>query len=258
MSEQDYVDFAEYYDLDHALTFDLDFYLDYARQTGSPILDLACGTGRVLIPLAEAGYELHGVDISANMLAVCRGAVQAQSLAHRVILTEADMAAFDLPRKEFAMALVALRSFMHLLTCERQQSCLRSLHEHLRPGGMLVINIIAPDPRRLALEPGESFAVAREFDLPNGNHVLRKQRLAEHDRRSQVRRFEFLFEEFDADGRLVTSRIVPLQTRYIFYDEMIDLLESTGFQIIDVFRDYDKNAYDGTGEMIVVAQRAET
>jgi SAM-dependent methyltransferase len=184
--------------------------------------------------------------------------VQAQNLAHRVILTEADMAAFDLPRKEFAMALVALRSFMHLLTCKRQHSCLRSLHEHLRPGGMLVINIIAPDPRRLALEPGESFAVAREFDLPNGNHVLRKQRLAEHDRRSQVRRFEFLFEEFDADGRLVTSRIVPLQTRYIFYDEMIDLLESTGFQIIDVFRDYDKNAYDGTGEMIVVAQRAET
>ncbi len=257
MSEQDYVDFAEYYDFDHALTFDLDFYLDLARQTGSPILDLACGTGRVLIPLARAGYELYGVDISANMLDVCRRALEEQRLADRVFLTKADMAAFDLPRKEFPLALIALRSFMHLLTRERQLSCLHHIHDHLRLAGTLVFNVIAPDRRCLAAEPDESFAVAREFDLPNGNHVLRKQRLAQHDRRRQVRRFEFLFEEYDARGRLVASRLVPIQTRYLFYNEMIDLLESAGFKISDVFRDYDKNPYDGTGEMIVVARHSE-
>jgi ubiquinone/menaquinone biosynthesis C-methylase UbiE len=72
-----YIDYAEYYDYDNAaLPFaDIPFYLHYARQCGSPLLELACGTGRVLIPLAQAGFELYGIDISANMLAVCRRSV---------------------------------------------------------------------------------------------------------------------------------------------------------------------------------------
>lgn len=258
MSEQDYVDFAEYYDFDHAITFDINFYLDCARRAGSPILELACGTGRVLIPIAQAGFEIYGIDISANMLDVCRRAVREQGLEERVFLTEADMAGFNLLRKEFALAFLALRSFMHLLTRERQQSCLNSLREHLRPCGTLVIDVIAPDNEHLAVKPSESFTVVREFELPDGNRVLRKQRLAAHDRSRQVRRFDFLFEEYDPDGSLVNYRLVPLQTRYIFFDEMIELLEREGFDVTAVFRDYDKNPYDGTGEMIVVAERAKT
>src|SRR6187401_1868218 len=83
-SVSEYVDFAEYYDCDHAVTEDVPFYLQLARQCGSPVLELACGTGRVLIPLARAGFELHGIDISANMLAVGRGAVRRFSLDDRV------------------------------------------------------------------------------------------------------------------------------------------------------------------------------
>jgi len=66
----EYVDFAEYYDFDHAITLDVEFYLDFARQCGSPILELACGTGRLVVPLAEAGFEVYGIDLSENMLAV--------------------------------------------------------------------------------------------------------------------------------------------------------------------------------------------
>jgi SAM-dependent methyltransferase len=255
MSGQDYVDFAEYYDLDHAITFDINFYLDYAWQAGSPILELACGTGRVLIPIARAGYEIQGLDISANMLDVCRRAVKEQGLGDRVLLTEADMASFYVPCKEFALAFLALRSFMHLLTRERQNACLHNLHEHLQPGGTLLIDVIALDGERLAEAPRETFAVAREFELPDGGRVLRKQRLAAHDRGRQVRRFEFLFEEYDAGGLLVNSRLVPVQTRYTFFDEMVDLLETAGFEVREVFRDYNKNPYDGTGEMIIVARR---
>ena len=59
-----YVDFAEYYDFDHAITDDINFYLDFAGQCQSPILELACGTGRLLIPLAQAGFNIYGIDIS--------------------------------------------------------------------------------------------------------------------------------------------------------------------------------------------------
>jgi SAM-dependent methyltransferase len=250
----EYVDFAEYYDFDHDLTLDVNFYLDFARQCGSPILELACGTGRLLLPLAEAGFEIHGVDLSQNMLALCRQKVNAKHLNERVCLTLADMARFDLPRKDFTLVYVALRSFMHLLTQADQLACLQQAHKHLRPGGYFIVNMIAPDLERLAQQPDEVFIVQREFSLPNGHRVIRKQRLVAHDVVNQTRHFEFRFEEFDA-GTLVRERVVPLHTRYTFLYELRLLLKRVGFTVLDVFRDYEKHAYDGTGEIIAVARR---
>lgn len=252
-----YIDFAEYYDYDHAITVDVAYYLDYANQCQSPILELACGTGRLIIPLAKAGFDVHGVDISANMLEVCRHAVNQQSLEKQVQLSLADMASFDLPRKDFGLVLVALRSFMHLLTQADQLSCLRRVYAHLRTEGYFLLNVIAPDLEKLAQKPSAVFVVRREFDLSNGHRVVRKERLAEHDKINQVRHFEFRFEEFDTAGKLVRERLVPLYTRYIFRNELLLLLETVGFQVLDVFRDYNKNPYDCTGEMIVVTRRPQ-
>jgi len=83
----EYVDYAEYYDAYHGTDFDLQFYLDFGHQCGSPILELGCGTGRLTIPLAEAGFEVHGVDLSQNMLEICRHKVDEKGLEDRVHLT---------------------------------------------------------------------------------------------------------------------------------------------------------------------------
>lgn len=251
----DYVDFAEYYEYDHAITEDIPFYLARASECGSPILELACGTGRVLIPLAQAGFEVHGIDISRNMLAACRDAVHRFGLDDRVRIEQADMTDFTLPRQDFKLIFAALRSFMHLPTPADQLACLRRAYAHLAPGGRLILNLIAPDPVRLAEAPTEGFAVRREFDLPNGNHVVRKQRLVEHDVAAQVRRFDFKFEERDHSGQIVRERMVPMSLRYSFRDELEDRLRRVGFVEIEFFRDYDGSHYDGTGEMVVVAGR---
>lgn len=251
MSE--YVDYGEYYDLDHDVTVDLGFYLEFAQQSGSPILELACGTGRVALPLAKAGFEVYGLDISENMLAICRRKVRAAGLEDQVHLFRADMTKFDLSNIEFNLAFIALRSFMHLLEPQEQISCLECVHKHLCYGGTLILSTIAPDPEKLSQEPGP-FALQREFGLQNGNHVLRMVRLVKHDLARQVRQFEFRFEEYDQTGAPVHERTVPLFTRYTFHYEMQYLLERTGFEVIEVFRDYERNPYDGTGEMIVVAR----
>lgn len=250
-----YVDFAEYYDYDHDIKFDIPFYVDYAHQCQAPILELASGTGRLVIPLVKAGFDIYGVDLSDNMLDICRNSIRQQPFEQRVHLFLADMAHFNLPRKDFHLAIIALRSFMHLLTKDDQLDCLQSVYHHLQPQGKFIISVIAPDQEKLAQTPSDVFKIRREFDLPNGHHVLRKERLVQHDRVNQVRQFEFRFEEFNAEGRLVRERIVPLKTRYIFRHELQLLLETVGFQITDVFRDYNKNPYDGSGEMIVVAHR---
>lgn len=251
----EYVDYAEYYDFDHAITLDVEFYLDLARQCGSPILELACGTGRLLVPLLQAGFEVYGLDLSENMLSICRRKIAQRQLADHARLFLADMAGFNLPRKDFAFAFVALRSFMHLLTRADQLACLRSVYQHLRPGGYFALAIIAPDLERLAQRPSETFAVRQEFDLPNGYHVVRKDRLVKHDVVQQIRQFEFKFEEFDTAGTLVRERLVPLYTRYTFRDELQLLLERAGLEMVEVYRDYEKQLYDGTGELIALARR---
>jgi len=165
------------------------------------------------------------------------------------------MAKFELPRKDFALGFVALRSFMHLLTPEDQLACLQAVYEHLQPGGTFVLNIIAPNLDRLAQKPDDAYVVRQEFDLPNGHHVLRKERLVRHDVVQQVRQFEFKFEEFDTAGALARERVVPLYTRYTFRHELQLLFERAGLKMVEVYRDYSKNPYDGTGELIAVARR---
>ena len=247
--------YSEYYDLDHDVTIDLDFYREFAEKSGSPILELACGTGRVALPLAEAGFEVYGLDISENMLAVCGRKIRAARLEARIHLIQADMARFDLPKKDFNLAVIPLRSFMHLLTSGEQVSCLECVHNHLRSGGELVVTAIAPDLEKLSQKPGP-FTLQRAFDLPDGNHVVRKGRLVAHDPVRQVRQFEFSFEEYDRAGKLVRERTIPLYTRYTFRYELGCLLERAGYELQDVFRDYDRNPYDGSGEMIVVTRRS--
>lgn len=253
----EYVDYAEYYDFDHDITIDIPFYLGYARQCGSPVLELACGTGRALVPLAEAGFEMYGVDLSENMLDICRRKVNEKRLEDRVHLTLANMAAFDLPRKDFGLIYVPVRSFMHLFSHEDQLACLRRVYDHLRPGGIFIVDIYAPDYELLAQEPDGPFVVRRGFDLPDGNHVVRKDRFVKNDLANQINHYEMRYEEYDASGTLVRERVVPLATRYTFRYELQLLLERVGLEVVNVYRDYDRNPFDGTGEIIAVARRPE-
>jgi SAM-dependent methyltransferase len=256
MSE--YVDYAEYYDFDPDPKNDLDFYLEYAKLTSlsrSPIIELACGTGRLAIPIAEAGFEIYGLDLSANMLAICRTKVENKNLTDNVHLSLATIAEFDLPRVNFSLAFIAVRSFMHLFTQQDQISCLQSVYQHLRVGGLFIIDIYAPDYEKLAEKPNQSFAYRKEFDLPEGHHVVRYDRFIKNDLQNQIQHFEIRFEEFDQTGTLMRERTLPMDTRYTFRYELELLLEKTGFEVLEVYRDYDKNPFDGSGEIITVAQR---
>jgi SAM-dependent methyltransferase len=252
-----YIDYAEYYDYDHAAGpfADVPFYLYYAQQCGSPLLELACGTGRVLIPLAQAGFALYGVDVSEKMLAVCRRKVEEHCVADRVHLMQANMASFDLPCKDFALVYIPVRAFMHLFTLADQLACLHRVYAHLRVGGLFIVDLYTPSFPILAQTPDSPFIVRREFDLPNGHHIIRKDRFVCNDLVHQIHYSELRFEEYDRTGRLVGARTLPMHTRYTFRYELQLLLERVGFELLDLFRDYAKSPYNGTGEILAVACR---
>lgn len=256
--ELEYLDYPEYYDAHHESwnAIDRDFFLDYARQCGSPILELACGTGRLLIPIAEAGYEITGIDFNANMLAECRKKVEKTGLEGRVQLIHGNMADFDLPRKDFSLVFIAFRSFTHLWTQADQIACLQRAYDHLRPGGLFILDIYAPSFEYLArTEPDIGQTFRDKFELPNGHSVTRWDRRVELDIVNQINHTEIEYEEFDGEGNYVGSKIIPIFTRFTFRWELQLLLERVGFELVKIYRDFEGNPYDGTGEIIPVARK---
>ncbi|MHC5011848.1 MAG: class I SAM-dependent methyltransferase, partial [Planctomycetota bacterium] len=124
---------------------DVAFYAELAEQSGGPVLELACGTGRVVWPLAEAGFDVVGLDRSRPMLrrAEAKRRDHAPEVAARVSLVHGDMTSFQ-REERFGLIFVAFRSFQALLTPEDEQEALRRIHEHLRPGGRLALHLFDP------------------------------------------------------------------------------------------------------------------
>ncbi|MBO0723689.1 MAG: class I SAM-dependent methyltransferase, partial [Blastocatellia bacterium] len=121
---------AEFYD--HVTPYhhrqDVDFFVELARQSAGPVLEIGCGTGRVLIPTARAGGEITGLDLSSSMLAVCREklALEPPEVRERVRLMMGDMREFALAR-EFSLITLPFRPFQHLITTDDQISCLKCI-----------------------------------------------------------------------------------------------------------------------------------
>jgi len=240
---------------------DVGFLVEAAREAGSSVLEIGCGTGRVLIPTARAGIDIVGLDLSPSMLAECRRRLrdEPESVRARVELVQADMRRFDLGRT-FTLATIPFRPFQHLVTVVDQLSCLESISRHLAPGGTLILDLFNPSLDALVNRPGgEEVEEGPEFTLPDGRRVTRHHRIASHDRLMQVNHVELIYDVVHPDGRI--ERLVhAFPMRYLFRFEAEHLLARAGFGIVQLYGGYDKSAYGTTypGELIFVARKVDT
>jgi SAM-dependent methyltransferase len=256
----EYDRFAEYYD--HVLPYrnrpDVPFYVSLARECQGPVLEVGCGTGRVLVPCARSGATMVGVDLSPGMLEICRRtlASEATDVRARVELHVGDMRDFDLARR-FLLITLPFRSFQHLETVEDQLSALRTLARHLAPGGRLVLDLFNPSlpllgDERWLREP----LVEPPIHMPDGRTVVRSLRIASRDYVSQMQAVEIAHEVTWPDGR-VERHADTTRLRYIFRFEAEHLLAREGFEVEAVYADYDRRPYGSQypGELIFVATR---
>ncbi len=251
---------AELYD--HVVPYrdrkDVGFFVDAARASGGPVLEVGCGTGRVLLPTARAGLEITGLDLSQPMLDVCRArlAAEAEEVRGRVQLVHADMRAFALDRT-FALATLPFRPFQHLLTTEDQLACLSSIRRHLAGDGRLVLDLFNPSLEMLANPKlGEETGDEPEFQMPDGRRVVRRMRIVACDRFRQVNECELIYDVTHPDGR--TERLVhAFPIRYLFKFEAEHLLARAGFEVENLYADYDKRPYGSSspGDLIFVARK---
>ena len=251
---------AEYYDYlpVTAGRGDVALYLEFARLQGGPILELGCGTGRILLPIARAGHPIVGLDLSPDMLARCQTKLASEppEVRERVQILRGDITNFDLDGA-FGLVIIPFRPFQHLLSVDQQLACLGCVQRHLRPAGKLIVDFFQTDPRRM-YDPAfmnESSAFP-EVTLPDGRKLKMTDRTRAFHRAVQQNEVEMAFYVTHPDGR--TERLVHSFTlRYFFRYEVEHLLARGGFRLVELFGDFDRSPLrDDSREMIFVAEKS--
>lgn len=256
-----YARIADLYD--HVVPYrdrpDVPFFVGMATGARGPVLEVGCGTGRVLIPCARAGVHMVGIDLSVRMIEICHHRLQHESdeVRSRVQLVHDDMRHFDLGRT-FALAMLPFRSFQHVITVDDQVASLRCIRSHLEPGGQLVLDVFNPSLDALANRVIGKEHQESEFAMADGRRVVRSYKVAAHDRFRQVNDVELIYDITHEDGR--EERIVDaFEMRYLFRFEAEHLLARCGFELERVFSGYDGSEYGSEypGELVMLARRAD-
>ena len=192
--QRDYDAFARFYDLFYEQRDDdLPMYRDLARGAGGPILELGCGTGRVLVPLALEGHQVTGLDFSTAMLTIAQEKVNAAQVSEQVELVQGDIRDFDLASR-FATTIVPLNTFMHCYNIDQQLACLGSVRRHLQPGGRLIIDVYHPDLESLLEADGRLISEGTVLD-PSTGHTIHHVYTRLLDIANQTQDITFIVED---------------------------------------------------------------
>ena len=265
MDSSPYAVLARVYDLQHyLLTADLPMYERLARDLApdQPILEIGCGTGRVLIPLAQAGLDIVGIDNSPEMLAIAQQRLAAQptlpasSPSAQLVLADA---LTYVSERRFGLAFIALNTFLHNLSQAAQLQTLRAARANLADGGTLVVDL--PPNDELANQPDDG-----EFEF--------EASIIESGSQTQIEKFvssrvfwatqeqELSYRMLERDANRKSDGSAPIKTtevtfrlRHVFKHEMELLLQQTGFAAPRWYGDYDLSDYtDDSPRMIAVAR----
>ena len=209
---------------------DLDLYLALAARTGGSILELAVGSGRLAVPLATAGWQVTGVDMDAAMIARARARAVAAGpeSAARLDLIEADIAELHLAGR-FGLAFIALNTLLLLGDRAAQAAAVRTLADHLRPGGVAVVDVWLPDADDLARYDGRLFLEYVRTDPDTGRTII-KTGAALHDAASQTVALSSIFDEAE-QGEAPTRWVRRDRIRLVGADELRGFAESAGLTV---------------------------
>ncbi len=231
----------------------VEFYVELARQAQGDVLELACGTGRVTIPialaLANSGRSVTGLDLVPGMLEAARTKSTTAGVAPDLV--SGDMRRFALGRR-FGLIFVAFNSLLHLTSNEALSECFACVREHLAPGGTFAFDVFNPSVAMLARSPSERTTIVRIPDDTLGEiHV---EATMDYDAATQVNRSSF---HFSAPGR-PDYLTVPIHLRSLFPLELPLLLTTNGFGLEARYGDFGREPFgSGSARQVCVCRVAD-
>jgi SAM-dependent methyltransferase len=228
---------------------DLKFYLAEARKARGPVLELACGTGRLTIPLRKKGMDIIGLDLAAPMLE--RARAKAAAAGVNVDFLRGDARSFELGKK-FKLIFMAFNSMQHLGNAEDLRGLFYCAASHLAPGGRFIFDVFNPDPLYLIRDPEEMLPVAYYQDPAGGGMVLVNETYS-YDKAAQVSRLTWHYRS-EKTGRTVKK---SLNLRCFFPQELLALVHFNGFRVVARYGDFRRKPFTGASmkQIVISAPR---
>jgi SAM-dependent methyltransferase len=229
---------AHFYDSYVNTQFDVPFFLAEAKKAEGKVLELACGTGRLSLPLLRAGIDLTCVDYSEEMLAVFRNKLAGSGLSCRVV--KQDMAELSLADR-FNLIFIPFHSFSELLDRSKHAQSLTNIREHLAESGRFICTLHNPVVRTRSMD-GTVKELGR---FPSGeDRTLVVSTRFEYDDRSHVVHGCQFYELQDSDGALMEKKELPVSFYLFQRSEFEGLAAAAGFRIVQLFGTYERSAFD--------------
>jgi SAM-dependent methyltransferase len=255
-------DFGDLYDAVPAYTARADaaFYLAEAAAATGEVLELGCGTGRILLPLARAGHRVSGVDASPSMLARCRAKLdqEPEPVRAAVTLVQADirdLTGAGLPPGGFGLAIAPFRVIQHLTAPADQVRFLTGARRLLSPGGRLAFDVFNPNFRLMTQDRSVEVEDTAERRLPDGRSFSRTVRVPRMRWADQVSDVELIY--YLRSGEAVERIVQAFEMRWYGPAELEHLLARTGFELSGMYGNFDRTPLrDESPEIVVVAARA--
>ncbi len=259
MSPEFYERIAHYYDLLHAgFEDDLTFLLSAVSRSGGKVLELGCGTGRLINPLARAGHFVTGIDSSPAMLMIAREKLKSVwSRDHeRIHLVQADICHPPFHRQSFHLALAAHNTFMHLKPAE-QLTALKAVRDCLSPAGRLILDLANPFvlwqmPDNSDLEPEQT------LDDPVTGETVLVSSASRLDEEAQLFQVTWRFEISQTRDHHIQAATFTTDYHFLFPHEMERLIYDAGFALKELVGDYEHSPFaESSPRMIVIAEQRE-
>lgn len=252
-----YNQIARYYDLVHAdLTADIGYLLTLAAGVDGAILELGCGTGRLLIPLARAGHAIIGVDNAAAMLDRARQkiAVEPPEVRQRITLLASDIVSFSLPAQaeRFALAFIGYNTLMHL-SPEQVVAVFNRIGRCLQPGGTLFLDLA--NPATIA-QTADDHTLSLENTLvdPETGELILQMAANRLEEGSQLLHITWIYDATPAGGGPVSRTVVETDYHYFYAHQLEIFLDQAGFRIDALMGDYDQSPFgEESARLLIVA-----
>ncbi|MBU0527807.1 MAG: class I SAM-dependent methyltransferase [Candidatus Micrarchaeota archaeon] len=240
-----YQKMAEHYDVIYGDNSDIDFYLQEAKNARGPVLEVACGTGRILLALLSNGIDIQGIDFSRDMLEVLKTNAKAQNLVPKIML--ASMVDFKLDQK-FNLIIVPYRSFLHMLSESDRKATLENFKSHLNEGGRLILHIYNPSDEDLSMVD-EYHHFEQEDFIDNGKRYVLDWFL-KYEKQNRIGNYKI---KMSVEGE---ESEFSMQLYLIKQKEMNELLIKAGYKNIRDYCGFDYLPFDGEcSEVVWIAER---
>jgi len=253
-----YDQIAPFYDLIHnGLREDMRLLITLAAEVGDPILELGCGTGRLLLTLSRVGHTVIGIDNSPAMLEIAgkKLAKERVSVRERVSLVKEDITSFKLNQR-FSLVILPYNTLFHLDRSGRRD-CFRKVEQHLHPGGKFVIDIDNPVEIADPMEDG-ILLLERSMTEPGSDRLILQMTSSWVDIDTQQRHMTWIFDASSIKGGAISRTVVKSIFHYVHAHELEAELKSAGLKLNALYGDYDQGPFgEQSPRLLVVAEKPD-